>query len=388
MISRQRYIPCVNNSGETAPAYGACEVERFLSDGTAVIKKPDRDDSPAAWIIGGASIEDKAGGLITWMMPSKALLNDIDGEPDNGESLGTRSGYWQLHRGYEGFLVWGLPSPTDEPTGIVIQRDTLCRQQSSDGYYGAYYSTQSSSSPRLPNGCGGCNCCPCVCWWATNWHKSLNASSFLVGPVTSPAPHWTLVSNGLSLQNSNPDWMYLGDIASSAGACDIGGLSAIDANGDFLDASLCPYWQGDLVYSGLNRLGVPVLVTINVTFRIVFDVQWACTDTSVADNFIWSGTSINSISGSDGGFLWDTNGIQIWELFPPGAGDYMDYGVLGNDIVGAAGTVTDCRVVEDFSPVGLVHLPPFELIPLYDPDCVGESGFWNGDWDGDWSGSW
>ena len=133
--------------------------------------------------------------------------------------------------------------------------------------------SSSSSAPIIPNGCAGCACCPCVCWWQTDFHRLLTPSNILEGPAPGPVT-WTLTSNTLTLIGTWPEWMYLGDIASVGGSCDIGGLVAIDDNGDVILDPLdprYPYFEGDLTYSG------PFTLVLHVVIRPLLRLQFNCT---------------------------------------------------------------------------------------------------------------
>jgi hypothetical protein len=206
----------------------------------------------------------------------------------------------------------------------------------------------SGSGVPMPNGCAPCGCCPCICWWYTIWHKFITKDNLLVGPVLTP--DWTLTSNTLTNVGGNPDYMYLGDIASDEFNCVIGGLSAIDNNGDIItdsDNPVYPRWEGQLTYTN----GIDTIV-YDIVVKLLIQISWDCATQTIADTVVWSGTTKTQVSGPS-----------------PGISDIFDYYILPNDIIGGSGTLTNCGGTFTFSG-GVVNLPDFTLIPMFDPNCV------------------
>lgn len=145
----QRWVTVKNMSGETIPAYAAMEPYGVDRDGNILVRKPTQDDSNKCILNGGSVIGIGDYGTGTNHMATWAYYEVSDGEPAVGEMLGTRSGYWKLHRGYEGFLAWGGAS--EMGIGIVkVQRDLTCRV--AGGYHYGYY----------PNVRGRGFCCGCA----------------------------------------------------------------------------------------------------------------------------------------------------------------------------------------------------------------------------------
>lgn len=146
----QRWKLAKNISGEDIPAFAAVERVSVDNQGTWYVQKPTRDDHPSAYLNAGARITKDGHGIVTRDFPAWAYYNAADGDPENGESIGTRSGFWQLHRGYEGFLVWGGA----DGKKVLVQSDLTCRELSDGGYYGYYVNyilcAEGSPCARVP----------------------------------------------------------------------------------------------------------------------------------------------------------------------------------------------------------------------------------------------
>jgi hypothetical protein len=150
MPSRRRHA-AFNPGPEEIPAHAAVEWSVVNADGAFVLRKPDKDDSPSAFFNTETAIPVNGNGYITKHLPSWALYHAADGNPTNGESLGTRAGFWELYRGYEGFIVWGGA----DGEKVYVQSDLTCRDLSAGGYYG-YYPTRKV----IGCCCSWCNGCP------------------------------------------------------------------------------------------------------------------------------------------------------------------------------------------------------------------------------------
>lgn len=356
MPGRRRF-PAYNPLDEEVPAHGAVEWNVVDQFGNFVLRKPDKDDSNTAFLNTESPIPPKGYGFITRHFPLWAKYNPDDGDPVNGESLGTRAGFWELYRGYEGFLVWGGA----DGEKVYVQSDLTCRDLKKGGYYSGYYPTP--SQPRYPNGCSGCNCCPCICVWATQWHKSLTKDNLLYGPFTSPPQPWTLVSNTLANVGGDPDWMYIGDLASDETTCFMGGLIALDEAGDWIsdvNDPAYPIWEGTLTFT--NPSPIPPATSpysINVRYRLSFSIAWDCQTGQAIDTFVWVGTELFDYYTGDG---WSQPIFGGWPIA-------SDYQTLPNDIVGGVGT----GVCGDFTvTIGhddIIWLPPLELVAVPIPDC-------------------
>ena len=220
----------------------------------------------------------------------------------------------------------------------------------------------SGSGIPMPNGCGGCLCCPCICWWATTWHKSITKDSFLGGPYTDPSFPWILTANNLVNVGGDPDYMYAGDLGSEEDFCTIGGVYPIDDNGDIIALTdpidpRFPQWEGTLEYT---HSGTSEVVTITVKFRLLWAFTWQC-DWTYVDSWVWFGTDI---IGASGAYL--TDGQQLTGGANPG---FLNKPIIPNDIVGAGVGVYPC----EGAPVGPINngnMPIPNLVALYDPDCV------------------
>lgn len=120
-----------NVSGEEIPARAAMEPVSRSADGYINVTKPNINDSGSALINGDHAIPVNAHGFGSYNWPIRAKYNTSETPAVNGQSIGTRAGYWELYPGYEGFLVWGRK---DSGT-YVVQRNVTCRTLTSGGYY-------------------------------------------------------------------------------------------------------------------------------------------------------------------------------------------------------------------------------------------------------------
>lgn len=134
LVVQQRWISVKNISGEDIPAFAAMERVGVDGSGRWHVRKPTRDDHPSAYLNGGARIPKDGNGIGTRDFPTWAMYGPDDGTPSNGESLGTRDGFWELYRGYEGFLVWGGA----DGEKVYVQSDLTCRENGT-GYGYDYY---------------------------------------------------------------------------------------------------------------------------------------------------------------------------------------------------------------------------------------------------------
>lgn len=139
MPGRRRHA-AFNPGPEEIPAHAAVEWSVVNAEGAFVLRKPDKDDSPTAFFNTETAIAVNGYGFITKHLPTWALYHAADGNPSNGESLGTRAGFWELYRGYEGFLVWGGA----DGEKVYVQSDLTCRET---GGTGGYYYTPTFENP-------------------------------------------------------------------------------------------------------------------------------------------------------------------------------------------------------------------------------------------------
>lgn len=129
---RHRRLPFQNTStDETIPAYGAFEISGYTDGGIALARKPDKDDSGIAHLNTDAAVPPQGFGISHRHFPSWANYESGDGDVANGEYIGTRAGSYKLHRGYEGFIVWGAA----DGQKVWVQSDLTCRAP----FPGAYY---------------------------------------------------------------------------------------------------------------------------------------------------------------------------------------------------------------------------------------------------------
>lgn len=151
--TRQRIIPFVNTSGEKIPPRSAVKLKHSRAGARNYHKgyKPDKDDDPFVVFNGPTEVEPDEDGYATADYPLWAKYNPEDGDPVNGESLGTRAGFWELHRGYEGFLVWGGA----DGEKVYVQPDLTCRDIKN--IYPYYYKKRITGRRFAPPEDG---CCP------------------------------------------------------------------------------------------------------------------------------------------------------------------------------------------------------------------------------------
>lgn len=176
LIRRQRFTDFVNISGEEIPAYAALEIVSVDSDLTVYVTKPTKNDANFVLINGRTRVPVGEGGSCTNHMPTWAYYNAEDGEPENGDTLGTRAGFWSLHLGYEGFLVWGGVHNNI----VFVQRDMMCREEG-----GGYYQTERGPVTL-------CDCEICCLLTATisvndgsdNWTEPVEVSLTCGGTIT------------------------------------------------------------------------------------------------------------------------------------------------------------------------------------------------------------
>lgn len=144
MPSRRRHS-AYNPGPEEIPAHAAVEWSVVNADGAFILRKPDKDDSPTAFFNTETAIPVGGYGYVTKHLPTWALYHAADGTPSNGESLGTRAGFWEIYRGYEGFLVWGGA----DGEKVYVQSDLTCRETGGADYY--YYSRR--RNPKFGSTC-------------------------------------------------------------------------------------------------------------------------------------------------------------------------------------------------------------------------------------------
>lgn len=376
---RQRILPFVNKSGETIPPFGAIKLKLARAGETAEHHgyKPDKDDDPFVVFNGPTEVAADQASSCTADHPLWAMYNPVDGTPANGESLGTRAGYWQLYRGYEGFLVWGGA----DGEKVYVQSDVTCREVGS-GNGGLYSGYSTNSGPRLPNGCAGCPCCPCVCWWATRWHKTLTKESGLVGPIAPlnpdplPPGQWLLTSNDLVVNDTLPEWGYLGDYASEEGHCAITGIIFIDDDGNPV-APGHPFYEplaitGTLTYTH-SITGRSVVVTAEL--KLDFTVQWSCEGLTVVVTDAGASTGSTNpdytFNGAEIGFIGFGSSPEDIIERNGSVAISTDYALSGPNGDEDATLFDNCHIISG----PLNNYPALEIIPLYDPECVDESDF-------------
>lgn len=135
--SGQRPLTFINLSSEIMPPFAAMQIRAVDLDGTHYVQKPDADDLPPqkVFLNGPTSVKPNGSGTAQNSIPYRAMFSLGDGPTDNRESVGTRAGFWELYRGFEGFLVRGMPLETVGE--IVVQPDVTCRELVSGVYYGS-----------------------------------------------------------------------------------------------------------------------------------------------------------------------------------------------------------------------------------------------------------
>jgi hypothetical protein len=207
------------------------------------------------------------------------------------------------------------------------------------------------SGVPFPNGCLPCDCRPCICYWYTDWHKSITVSSFL---HTYGGGVWTLVSQTLTRVGGDPDYMYLG--VTDPVACQISGLFAIDGNNDLTDnVTFTPRWSGEMVYTN----GVDT-VTFDVVFALSFQINLGCDEPAIlADSAVWNGpeSAVPDIPG------YTFNGSSISNGGPPQG---VDIG-LPNDISPGDGTITNGSGTLSMG----YNFPALTITAMRQPGCVG-----------------
>jgi hypothetical protein len=149
--AQQRILPFMNKSGERVPPHAVVKLKRSRAGKSHHGYKPDKDDDPFVVFNGQFEVEPDGDGYATVDYPLWARYNAADGDPTNGESLGTRAGFWELHRGYEGFLVWGGA----DGEKVYVQSDVTCRESGGDQYYYSSYYGGYGPNPRYVINCCG-----------------------------------------------------------------------------------------------------------------------------------------------------------------------------------------------------------------------------------------
>jgi hypothetical protein len=134
MNGKHRWIPVENVSGEEIPAFAAMEPVAMTTEGFLQVTKPNKDDSSSALINGDSAISIGGRGFGNYGWPCRAKYNPNEAVSVNGASIGTRSGYWELYPGYEGFIVWGK----QDTSTYVVQRNVTCRDLTGGGYFYGY----------------------------------------------------------------------------------------------------------------------------------------------------------------------------------------------------------------------------------------------------------
>jgi len=209
----------------------------------------------------------------------------------------------------------------------------------------------SGSGVPMPNGCIPCDCRPCICYWYTDWHKSIDVSSFLYnyGGTT-----WTLVSHTLTRIGGDPDYMYLAVIDNAA--CSISGLFGVDSNNDVTDdIAYVPKWSGEMVYTN----GVDT-VTFDVVFALQFQINLGCDEPAIlADSAVWFGPE--SYTSDPPGYGFTGSGIDVG--FGPVQG--VDIG-LPNDISPGDGTITNGSGTLSMG----YNFPALTITAMRQPGCV------------------
>lgn len=208
----------------------------------------------------------------------------------------------------------------------------------------------SGSGVPFPNGCLPCDCRPCICYWYTNWHKSITVDSLLT-PYFGTA--WTLVSQNLTRIGGDPDYMYLAVIDTAA--CTIAGLFAVDDNNDITDAlPYVPKWAGEMVYTnGVDTITFDVVVTLN------FQIGLGCDEPAIlADSVVWF--SVESATSDPPGATF-TGGL----ISTGGPPEVVDIG-LPSDISPGDGAITNGSGTLDMG----YNLPPLTITAMRQAGCV------------------
>lgn len=197
----------------------------------------------------------------------------------------------------------------------------------------------SGSGIPVPCGCAGCDCCPGTCWWASRWHSQWDVNTPKYAATAGP---YTMTAYSMSVVGLADEYYYIGDIASSAGNCEIGGLFSVD--------------------SGCNASTVLHLLTGSVSWfdgvtTYTYDIDY------FADiRLIWSCNS--GIVGAVFQGLY-VDGVQ----YAPGSDAILDDILAGNaDFTLAANGNTDDFVDNSTCsftmPLGLLHLPDITVIAI------------------------
>lgn len=128
----QRWVECLNSSGETIPPFGVCEViEASKPDATGRtmihLRKPYRDGLSNVMINGHLPIANGDTGYCTDDFPAYALYDD-GGSPSSGHMWGTIKDSFRIGQGRQGFFILGDASASDT-TVRVASMDKLHRVQ-------------------------------------------------------------------------------------------------------------------------------------------------------------------------------------------------------------------------------------------------------------------
>lgn len=289
--AQQRLLPFRNKSGEVVPPYAAVKLKKSRAgEATAHLGyKPDKDDDPYVVFNGPFEVQPEETGFSTADYPMWAAYADGDGDPDNGESLGTRAGHWELHRGYEGFLVWGGAGDGR----VFVQIDVTCRSSMAGGYYG-YYTPPKPSNPSYFLGCYLCN-------------PALYLPSVLCANHVDSLGHDT----GLLLKRWNGGygapvpWLPAFLTENSGGA----GITASGWFSDLIEDIVCTY---DIEYD-VTILGVPYHFRFQFTDRYYCYYAYGYNDSCsviVGQYFNRTGTKTQIVDGDVSSFSMDANAVS------------------------------------------------------------------------------
>lgn len=104
-----RWLPVLNSSGETVPAFALMRVTGVdTSSGSLIVGKPNADNQTNLLVNGPCEIPSGLQGIGMWGVPAVVCYDTGDGTPVAGDEWGAESGGWKLRNAKTGYIVSGV----------------------------------------------------------------------------------------------------------------------------------------------------------------------------------------------------------------------------------------------------------------------------------------
>jgi hypothetical protein len=116
-----RWLACLNNSGQTIPAFAAVRVTDADSTGVLQGIQPTANGQDV-YLNGPIPIKAGSVGRVTRDWPWYALYDSGTGTPANGDTWGATANSWKLAKNNAGFTVDG---GVDATLGVVLVRGAM-----------------------------------------------------------------------------------------------------------------------------------------------------------------------------------------------------------------------------------------------------------------------